>query len=132
MVNAGFLWDFQPQGALSPAVPGEESERVLRHWRVWRALQTRGVTGGREGVVGGRPRVLAANQRVTGWPPRRSTYFRGKTPAHFDVDVYRKSTGDPRPGKSSAKGLAASEYRTPGASVRAATAATSNVLKGTE
>jgi hypothetical protein len=36
--NGGLLWYFQSSGRLSPAVPGEESGRVLRHWRVWGAL----------------------------------------------------------------------------------------------
>jgi hypothetical protein len=38
-------------GVLSPAISGEESGRLLRDWRVWGALQSRGVTGGGESVV---------------------------------------------------------------------------------
>ena len=88
---------------MPPAVPGEESERVLRHWRVWSSLQTRGVTGGGEGVVAGSSRVLACNQRVTRWPRRESAYFCRKMPADFGVNVYRKSTGELVSGKSAAK-----------------------------
>jgi hypothetical protein len=35
---------------VSPAVSGEESERVLRHWGLRSSLQTRGVTSGGEGI----------------------------------------------------------------------------------
>ena len=58
-VTMQILGDFQPQGRLSPVVPREESERVLRRWRVWGSLQTRGVTGGREGVMADSRGVLA-------------------------------------------------------------------------
>ncbi len=37
------------------------------------------------------------------WPRRRSTYFCRKTPADFDVGVYRNSTGDLVVGKYLAK-----------------------------
>jgi hypothetical protein len=45
--------------------------------------------------------------------PEESRYFCRKRQAGFGIDVYRKSTGDPRPGKSSAKGIAASGHLTP-------------------
>ena len=54
-------------------------------------------------MTAGSRRVLARNQGVTSRPRRRSTYFCRKTPADFDVDVYRNSTGDLVLGKSAAK-----------------------------
>jgi hypothetical protein len=95
---------FHLQRRLSPAVPREESQRVLRHRRLRSSLQTRGVTCGGEGVEAVKPRVLFWNQRVTSRLRRLSRNFCGETPTAFGVNVYRKSTGDPTPGKSSAKG----------------------------
>jgi len=45
-VDGGISWEIHSSGVLSPAVPREESERVLRDWRVWGSLETRGVTSG--------------------------------------------------------------------------------------
>jgi len=50
--------------------------------------------------------------------------FCRKMSTDFGIHVYRKSTGDSRPGKSSAKGPAASGNRTPAPVMRVATAAT--------
>jgi hypothetical protein len=52
--------------------------------------------------------VPACNQRITSRPRRRSTYFCRKTPAFFDVDVYRKSTGELASEKSLGKNLSRS------------------------
>ena len=86
------LWDFPPQGVLSPAISGEESERVLRDWRVWGALQSRGVTGGGEGVVEATPRVPARSQTVSGVLIQNPAWFCGKMHGVFSADVYRNST----------------------------------------
>jgi hypothetical protein len=53
--------------------------------------------------MAGWPKVLACNQRVTSRRGRSSAYFCRKTPADFDVDAYRKSTGDMDVVKSAAK-----------------------------
>jgi len=80
-VNAENLSGFQSQGVLSPAVPGEEPERILRHRCVRSSFQSRGVTSGWEGAKVGSPTVLPCNQKVTSGLRRRSTIFRWKAPA---------------------------------------------------
>jgi hypothetical protein len=88
-VTAGFLWDFQPQGRLSPAISGEESRWLLRDWRVWGALQSRGVTRGGEGIGGMAPRVPAGNPPLSDEPDRDPACFRRIIRAGFSADVYR-------------------------------------------
>ena len=77
---------------LSPAVPREESEWVLRDRGLRNSLQTRGVTGGGEGVVFAMPRVPTGSRVVSIGLPEDSTYFCRKRQAGFAADVYRKST----------------------------------------
>ena len=50
---------------LSPAVPREESERVLRHWGLRSSLQTPRVTGGGEGVSVGLTLFPSGRRGVT-------------------------------------------------------------------
>jgi hypothetical protein len=80
-VTARFSRDFQPSGRLSPAVPGEESRRVLRDWRVWGALQSRGVTGGGESVGASKPRVPTGSYTVRGVQPPGPCVSLQKNPA---------------------------------------------------
>jgi hypothetical protein len=47
--------------------------------------------------------VSACNQRVTPTPIREDAFICRKSPADFDVNVYRKSTGELVVGKSAAK-----------------------------
>ena len=92
--NGGVSVDFQPQGVISPAVPGEESRWLLRDWRVWCALQSRGVTGGREGVDGATPRVPAGSHTVSGVQTGEPPYFRRKIQRVIGAEVYWNSTVD--------------------------------------
>jgi len=93
-VNAEISWDFHASGVLSPAISGEESERVLRDRRVWGALQICGVTGGGEGVAGATARVPAGSQPVSGVLGRDPACFCRKMQAGIGADVYRNSTVD--------------------------------------
>ena len=79
-VTVGFLWDFHLPGLLSPTISGEESGWLLRDWRVWGALQSRGVTGGGEGVVGGTARVPAGSRAVSVVSAARPRVFLQKSP----------------------------------------------------
>ena len=64
-----------------------------------------GVTGGGEGVVEALRRGFHREvARLASACPIGPAYFRRKTQAGFDADVYRKPPGGPCPGKSSAKG----------------------------
>jgi hypothetical protein len=79
VVSSGFLWNFRPQGVLSPAVSGEESRRVLRDWGMWGSLQSRGVTSGGEGLAFAVPCFLrrdrAIGTRSVAAQFRRATIF---------------------------------------------------------
>jgi hypothetical protein len=79
-VTAWIPWYFQASGRLSPTVSGEESRWILRDWRVWGALQSRGVTGGGNGIRAGFTLFSAGKQRVTKRWIRDPGYFCGKTP----------------------------------------------------
>jgi hypothetical protein len=93
-VTAQIPCDKSPHRGLSPAVPREESGRVLRHWRVWGALQSRGVTGGGEGVVEASPRVPAGSHAVSGAPPEDPAGFCRRIQRVIGIDVYQNSTVD--------------------------------------
>ena len=97
-LNAQISWQSRPLGALSPAVPREESEWVLRDWRLRGSLQIRGVTSRGEGVAEATPRVPAGNQLVSGVFSQDPAWFCGKIRAVFGTDVYRNSTVDPGSG----------------------------------
>jgi len=98
-VSWGTLLERRP----SPAVPREESERVLRDRGVRCSFRTQGVTGGGAGVADASSRILARNQRISSRSRRASTYFCRRTPADCGVDVYRNSTGGLVLRKSAAK-----------------------------
>ena len=102
-VTAHFPWDLSLQRRLSPAVPGEESGRVLRYWGMRNSLQNCGVAGGGEGVTTRVSWFPSGGQRVISRRRERFPYFCRKTPADFGVDAYWKSTGGLVLGKSAAK-----------------------------
>ena len=103
MATAGDLWRFRASGALSPAVSCEESERVLRDWRVWSRLQIRGVTNRCEGVIAGIIVQFAGRQTVSCGLAVDPAQICGEMRSVFGAAVYRKSTGGSRVGKSAAK-----------------------------
>ena len=86
----------------------------MRDWRLWGSLQIRRVTSCGEGIVACQPMDLLGDRSFTSSRCRRSRYFCRKKAADFGVNVYRKSTGDPGPGKSSAKASEANAYRNSG------------------
>ena len=94
-VTVGFLWDFQPSGRLSPAILSEESRWVLRDWRVWSSLQSRGVTNGSQGISAGTTLISVGRQRVNSWRIQDPADFCRKTQAVFGAEVYWKSTEIP-------------------------------------
>src|SRR5262249_8593312 len=75
-----------------PAISREESRRVLRDWRVWGALQSRGVTGGGEGGVGGTARVPSGSHTVSGTLFEDPLWFRRGMPAVVGAGGYPYST----------------------------------------
>jgi hypothetical protein len=89
---------------LSPAVPCEECRRVLRGRRVRSSLQTRRVTGGREGVVFATPPVPTGSRVVSVAQPEVFRYFCGSMRVGVAVEVYGKSTAYPPAGQSAVKG----------------------------
>ena len=101
-VTAQIPWDRSLQRRLPPAIPGEESGRVLPGSFVRGQLQIRGVTGGGEGVRVGLIWIPSGSQGVT----KGRCVFCGQTRCFSGVEVYRKSTDDSGLGKSAAKASA--------------------------